>query len=99
MVLSLKMRVRKNCCVMESMIYFIIIAKNGEVDFMITYKGKVLPLEIKSGKSYEKHSALKNLLNNESYEIDEAFVFCNGNYKKQGKIHYFPVYMIDFVVK
>lgn len=48
--------------------------KNGEVDFLITYKGNVLPIEIKSGKDYEKHSALNNLLN-DNYEIKEAFVF------------------------
>ena len=41
---------------------------------MITYKGEVLPIEIKSGKDYEKHSALNNLLNNENYEINKAFV-------------------------
>ena len=66
---------------------------------MITYKGEVLPIEIKSGKDYEKHSALNNLLNNENYEINKAFVFCNDNYKVSGKVHYFPVYMLSFIEK
>ena len=73
--------------------------KNGEVDFLITYEGRVLPIGIKSGKTYEKHSALNNLLSNDSYEINEAFVFCNDNYKNNGKIHYFPIYMLSFLVK
>jgi len=73
--------------------------KNGEVDFVISYKGNVLPIEIKSGKDYEKHSALNNLLNNKNYGIDEAYVFSNSNYKKKDNIHYFPVYMISFIEK
>lgn len=65
--------------------------KNGEVDFLITYKGNVLPIEIKSGKDYEKHSALNNLLN-DNYKIKEAFVFCNDNYRYKNNVHYFPIY-------
>jgi len=93
----------ENACAQELLchgfeeIFYYNSKKNGEVDFLITYKGKVVPLEIKSGKDYEKHSALTNLLSNENYEIDEAFVFCNDNYKISGKIHYFPVYMLSFL--
>ena len=56
-----------------------------------------MPIEIKSGKDYERHSALSNLLVNKSYEIEEAFVFCNDNYHKKGNINYFPIYMISFM--
>ena len=95
----------ENACAQELLchgfddIYYYNSKKNGEVDFILTYKGNVVPIEIKSGKTYEKHSALNNLLNNENYGISEAFVFCNDNYKKNGKIHYFPIYMIGFMEK
>lgn len=78
-------------------LYYFASKKQGEVDFLITYKGAVLPIEIKSGKDYQKHSALNNLLSNEEYEIREAFVFANGNVETKGKIVYFPIYMISFL--
>lgn len=32
-------------------IYFIFLAKKqGEVDFLVTYKNEILPIEVKSGK-------------------------------------------------
>jgi len=69
----------------------------GELDFVIEYKGKVLPIEVKSGKDYTVHSALTNCLNNKEYEMDEAFVFANCNVSKVGKVVYLPIYMIMFL--
>ena len=74
--------------------YYFSSKKQGEIDFLITYKGNVLPLEIKSGKDYQRHSALDNLLSNKEYEIPEAFIFSNSNTKVVGKETYFPIYMI-----
>lgn len=68
--------------------------KQGEVDFLIEYKGNVLPLEVKSGKDYKVHSALNNLLSNAEYDIPEAVVLCNGNVNKAGKVLYLPIYMV-----
>ena len=34
--------------------------KNGEIDFLLERNGELLPIEIKSGKDYNKHSALNN---------------------------------------
>ena len=47
-----------------SELYYFNSKKQGEVDFLIEYKGNVLPLEVKSGKDYKVHSALNNLLSN-----------------------------------
>lgn len=49
------------------------------MDFVIEYKGKVFPSEIKSGKNYKRHSALCNIMEISNYSIDEAFVFTNQN--------------------
>ncbi|MBQ9928656.1 MAG: ATP-binding protein [Lachnospiraceae bacterium] len=73
--------------------------KQGELDFLIEYEGKVLPIEIKSGKDYERHAALNNCLMNPRYDIEKAFVFCNENVQRKDKIHYYPIYMISFLHK
>lgn len=71
--------------------------KMGELDFMIEYQGAVLPLEIKSGKSYARHAALNNVLAVENYKISRGMVFCNENVKTVGKITYYPIYLIMFL--
>ena len=40
--------------------------KQGELDFLIEDGNVVIPIEIKSGKSYNKHTALNNVMSNES---------------------------------
>lgn len=71
--------------------------KQGEVDFLLEYQGKVLPIEVKSGKDYKRHVALDNLLSNKEYDIEEAYIFGNCNLERKGKKTYFPIYMIDYV--
>lgn len=67
----------------------------GELDFIISKGNKILPIEVKSGKDYKRHSALNNALNNTSYNkyISEAIVLCNDNVKVINNITYLPVYM------
>jgi len=69
----------------------------GELDFVIEYEGNALPIEVKSGKDYTKHSALSNCMKNAEYGMQEAFVFANCNIQKDGKITYLPIYMIGFM--
>ena len=69
----------------------------GELDFVIEYNGKVLPIEIKSGKDYKRHSALSNVLEISNYSIDEAFVFTNYNVEINGNYVYYPIYMLMFL--
>ena len=59
--------------------------------------GKALPIEVKSGKDYKKHSALHNVLQNENYHINEAIVLSHGNVEVVEKITYLPIYMIMFL--
>ena len=68
----------------------------GEVDFIVQNYDKVIPLEIKSGNDYKKHSALNNLLNSEAWHIAHGYVFCRGNLEEEGKVTYLPWYMIMF---
>ncbi len=71
--------------------------KQGEVDLMIEYENEVLPIEIKSGKTYQRHSALNNLLEMENYTVKQAIVFNNYNVEVKGKIVYYPIYMLMFL--
>ena len=71
--------------------------KRGEVDFIIEINGRVLPIEVKSGKDYTVHSALRNLLNCEEYHLQEAVVFNNSNLRTVANITYAPIYMVMFL--
>lgn len=73
--------------------------KRGELDFVIELDGKVLPIEVKSGKDYEMHRALSNIMDCGEYDLPEAVVFNNDNLHVEGKIIYAPVYMVMFLEK
>ena len=78
-------------------LYYYNSKKKGELDFVIEHAGKSLPIEVKSGKDYEKHSALDNVMSVAEYGIDEAYVFTNDNVKTKGKVTYLPIYMVMFL--
>ena len=80
-------------------LYYYNSKKFGELDFMIEEDGKILPIEIKSGKDYYRHNAMDNVLELPDYGIDEGYVFCNGNVEAAGKVTYFPIYMLMFLQK
>ena len=73
--------------------------KRGEVDFIISLGGKVVPLEVKSGKDYKRHTALNNIMNIDEYDIQEGIVLGNCNVSRINRITYLPIYMIMFVEK
>lgn len=68
----------------------------GEIDFVVQNYDRVIPVEIKSGNDYKKHSALNNLLNKEAWNIERGYVFCRGNLEVEERITYLPWYMIMF---
>ncbi|MCC8045916.1 MAG: AAA family ATPase [Clostridiales bacterium] len=80
-------------------LYYFNNKKQGEVDFLAERDGEVIPIEIKSGKSYARHAALDHLIDNKAYTIKEAYVFHNGNVSTDGKIIYYPIYMLMFLEK
>ena len=57
----------------------------------------VLPIEVKSGKDYDEHSALDRFLSVKDYGITEAAVLCNEReVRKDGGATYMPVYYCMF---
>lgn len=78
-------------------LYYYNSKKKGEFDFVVEHAGQVLPIAVKSGKDYEKHSALDNVMAVPEYGLQEAFEFTNDNVKTYGKQTYLPIYMVMFL--
>ena len=75
--------------------YYFNSKSQGEIDALIELDGHVLPIEVKSGKDYEKHSAINNILADKGYDIPTGYVLGNTNIELDGKILYLPIYMIS----
>ena len=73
--------------------YFCKKKKLGEMDFVIEMGGKVIPIEVKSGKEYKSHKALDNFMNVLDYHLEKAYVFSVGNIETEGSVIYLPIYM------
>lgn len=71
--------------------------KRGELDFVVENAGSAIPIEVKSGKDYKRHNALRNVLADGNYPINEAIVLSNENVERVGKMTYAPVYMAMLV--
>ena len=72
----------------------------GEVDYLIDdYQNlSALPIEVKSGKDYTRHSALNNFISTEEYHINRAYVFSNEREViRKNKVIYLPIYYIMFI--
>ena len=81
-------------------LYYFNSKKQGEVNFVIEIgDGTVLPIEVKSGKDYEYHHALANILDNVEYNLNKAIILCNDNVSIDGKKTYLPIYMATFIRK
>ena len=65
----------------------------GELDFVIEMSGRVVAIEVKSGKTYKAHKALNNFMSVEDYHIEKAYVFSIGNVETEENVHYLPIYM------
>lgn len=74
--------------------------KNGEVDFLIDDADNfsTMPIEVKSGIHYKKHSALDKFLCIKDYNIHKAMVVSNEQKTfTKGQILYSPIYNIMFL--
>ena len=69
------------------------------MDFLLERGAEIIPIEVKSGKDYDRHVALNNVLKNPEYGIKEAIVLCNDNVSVHGNVTYAPIYMLMFIEK
>lgn len=77
-------------------LYYFNSKKQGELDFIVELGGNVLPIEVKSGKDYERHNALTGVMESQAYDIPTAYVFCQQNVRMRGNVIYYPIYMTAF---
>ena len=71
-----------------------------EIETVKSWKnGQNTPVFRKGDKDYERHKALTNVVSSTTYQIPKAYVLCNDNVKKVGKITYLPIYMLMFIKK
>lgn len=80
-------------------LYYFNSKKQGELDFIIEKGGHTLPIEVKSGKDYQRHNALTSVMSNTDYAIPQALVFCNDNVTVSDNVVYLPIYMITYLKK
>lgn len=73
--------------------YFFRSRQVGELDFVVQLGDGVVPIEVKSGKDYKRHSAMSRALEIPSYGLEKGVVLCEGNLRREGKVLYAPVYM------
>ncbi len=73
--------------------------KVGELDFVVqdAARCRAIPVEVKSGKGYRRHSALSNALSTPNWGIQTAYVLYNGNVEVEDSCVYLPVYMAAFL--
>lgn len=67
--------------------------KMGELDFVIAETDGVIPIQVKSGKDYDRHNALSNVMECKEFGIKKAYVLCMDNMRQKEAIIYCPIYM------
>ena len=65
----------------------------GELDVLVELDGKVVPIEVKSGKAYKAHKSLDNFMKISDYHIEKAYVLSVANMEQEGSVVYLPIYM------
>lgn len=65
----------------------------GELDVLVEMEGKVVPIEVKSGKAYKAHKSLDNFMKISDYHIEKAYVLSVANMEQEGSVVYLPIYM------
>lgn len=67
-----------------------------EIDFLISDRDKISPIEVKSG-NYRGHKSLDVFCTKYSRRIRDRYVVHTKDYKWENGIHYLPIYMVAFL--
>ena len=70
--------------------------KHYEIDFVITEKHKISPIEVKSS-GYMSHKSLDEFCTKYSDRITSKYVIYTKDYKRENGVDYIPVYMTMFL--
>lgn len=69
-----------------------------EIDFLISVRDKICPIEVKSG-NYRSHKSLDVFCDKFSNRISDKYVVHTKDYKWENGINYIPVYMVPFLIR
>ena len=70
--------------------------KYYEVDFLISDRHKIAPIEVKSS-GYKSHKSLDEFSAKYSERIMNRYVIYTKDYKRENGVEYLPVYMTMFI--
>ena len=70
---------------------------HGEIDFVIERDGRILPIEVKSGKHYKRHRALAHMMDEPEFGLSSAVVLDDDALEAEGGVFYAPIYMMMFL--
>ena len=70
---------------------------HGEIDFVVERGGRILPIEVKSGKHYKRHRALAHMMDEPEFGLSSAVVFDDDALGVEGGVFYAPIYMMMFL--
>ena len=70
---------------------------HGEIDFVIERDGRILPIEVKSGKHYKRHRALAHMMDEPEFGLNSAVVLDDDALEAEGGVFYAPIYMMMFL--
>lgn len=72
--------------------------KSGEVDFVLESNSNgIILVEVKSGKDYNRHRALNNILDVPDYEFESANILSESNIEVKDDVVYLPIYMTMYI--
>lgn len=72
------------------------VQKNYEIDFLVSRKNKICPIEVKSS-GYKAHKSLDEFSKKYSSRISESYLLYTKDLKREGNIVYLPVYMASLL--
>lgn len=70
--------------------------KNYEIDFLLSRKNKICPIEIKSS-GYRTHASLDQFFSRYSSRILEKYLVYTKDFQKDQDVLMLPVYMVPFL--
>lgn len=80
-------------------LYYYNSKKYGEIDFLYEDEKGVVLVEVKSGKGYQRHSAINNIKEVYKDNVFKSIVFSKENVTFGNDILYLPLYMLMFIEK
>lgn len=67
-----------------------------EIDFLITDRDKIDPIEVKSS-GYKSHASLDAFVKKFSHKVRQPYVINTKDISREGNIQYLPIYMLPFI--